>query len=211
MARAVSIPVTVKTRIGIDHQDSYEELTRFVGLVAAGGCQTFIVHARKAWLAGLSPRENREIPPLRYDLVWRLKQDFPALKIVLNGGIRTLDQVCHHLQKVDGVMIGREAYHHPYMLANADVLIFGDPTGRPRSRQALVEAFIPYAERQLAKGIALHHLTRPLSGLFRDQAGARRWRRLLSEHAGRSGDGVAVLQEALAQVATSRPLAAFAE
>lgn len=180
MRAAASIPVTVKTRIGIDDRDSYEDLAAFVQRVAASGCGTFVVHARKAWLTGLSPKENRDVPPLRYDVVERLKQDFPGLTVVLNGGVTSLEQVRHHLDRLDGVMVGREAYHNPYLLADADGEIFGDPRA-PLTRRAIVEAFLPYAARELERGARLSHLTRHLTGLYLGQPGARAWRRRVSE------------------------------
>lgn len=148
--------------------------------MAASGCGTFVVHARKAWLTGLSPKENRDVPPLRYDVVERLKQDFPGLTVVLNGGVTSLEQVRHHLDRLDGVMVGREAYHNPYLLADADGEIFDDP-GAPVTRRAIVEAFLPYAARELERGARLSHLTRHLTGLYLGQPGARAWRRRVSE------------------------------
>ena len=157
MKAAVAIPVTVKTRIGIDHRDSYEELVEFVAQIAAAGCDALIVHARKAWLQGLSPKENRDIPPLRYDVVERLKGDFPALSISLNGGVTTLAQASDLLTRLDGVMIGREAYQSPWVLAEADRVIFGD-TDPPPTRRGVLEAFLPYVERNLAdRGAAECH------------------------------------------------------
>src|SRR5690606_20439233 len=146
MREAVSIPVTVKHRIGIDDQDDYEDLTRFVDTVAGAGCRTFIVHARKAWLQGLSPKENREVPPLSYPRVYRLKEDFPELEIIINGGIDTLDAAQEHCQKLDGVMLGREVYHNPYVLAEVDRLFFGDSTTVP-SREEVLRAYADYSAR----------------------------------------------------------------
>ena len=180
MKSAVSIPVTVKTRIGIDDQDSYEALAAFIHTVSSHGCDTVIVHARKAWLTGLSPKQNRDVPPLRYDIVRRLKQDFPALTIVLNGGVTSLAQAREHLTALDGVMIGREAYHNPYMLAGADGGIFGDQ-GSARTRREIVEAYLPYVARELERGTRLAHLTRHMTGLYLGQPGARAWRRGVSE------------------------------
>ncbi len=188
MVSAVGIPVTVKTRIGIDDQDSYEALAAFVERVAAVGCQTFIVHARKAWLNGLSPRQNRHVPPLRYEVVRQLKRDFPHLRIVVNGGITSLHQVEQHLSRLDGVMVGREAYHNPYMLAAADRRVFGDQ-GAPATRREIVEAFLPYVALELARGARLAHLTRHLTGLYFGEPGARAWRRALSELAVIDGAG----------------------
>ena len=199
MRAAVDLPVTVKTRIGIDECDSYEALTDFVGRVAGGGCEVFIVHARKAWLHGLSPKENREIPPLRYDLVYRLKQDFPDLTIILNGGLRTLDQAKDELRRVDGVMIGRAAYENPYLLAGVDRRFFGSDAPPP-SRYQVIRAFLPYVEKQLQQGTPLHCMTRHVLGLFQGIPGARAWRRHLSEHAHRRGAGVEVLEGALRQI-----------
>ena len=157
MRDAVSLPITVKHRIGIDERDSYDELRDFVGTVAEAGCGVFIVHARKAWLQGLSPRENREVPPLRYDRVTRLKRDFPELRIVINGGVTSLDQTESLLRELDGVMIGREAYHNPWLLADADRRIFGVAGPQP-SRHEVLERFIPFAERELAGGVPLGRL-----------------------------------------------------
>jgi len=195
MAGAVSLPVTVKTRIGIDEQDSYEDLARFIDRVSSGGCRTFIVHARKAWLKGLSPKENREIPPLRYDVVERIKKDYPSLEIVLNGGVADLDQAERHLERLDGVMIGRAAYHQPYLLAEADRRFFGDR--RPvLSRREVIEALLPYVEAELGLGVRLHAITRHILGLYHAMPGGRAWRRHLSEHAAKPNAGTDVLLRA---------------
>jgi tRNA-dihydrouridine synthase A len=200
MQRAVAIPVTVKCRIGIDTSDSLEALTAFVATVAeAGGCRTFIIHARIALLQGLSPKENREIPPLDYERVYALKQRFPQLEIIINGGITSLRECQSHLQHVDGVMLGREAYHNPWLLKDVDALLYGRPA-QALSRTEVLQLFFPYVERQLSEGLALHHMTRHILGLFQGQAGGRRFRRHLSEHAHRSGAGLDVLQAALACV-----------
>jgi len=199
MRQAVAVPVTVKHRIGIDAHDSYSELCHFVGTLAEAGCGVFIVHARKAWLLGLSPKENREVPPLRYEVVYRLKQDFPQLQILLNGGITTLEQAAEHLRHLDGVMIGREAYQNPWMLAEADRYIFGEDRG-PVSRQAVLDAYLPFVAQALAEGVALGHITRHLLGLFQGVPGARAWRRYLSEQAHRPGAGLEVLRQAAQQV-----------
>ncbi|MBT9099241.1 tRNA dihydrouridine(20/20a) synthase DusA [Methylovulum psychrotolerans] len=196
MAAAVTIPVTVKSRIGIDDKDSYEELVHFVGTVAAAGCRTFIVHARKAWLSGLSPKENREIPPLRYDVVYQLKIDFPHLEIILNGGVTSLAQAETILEQVDGVMIGREAYQNPFILAEADQRLFADNRAS-LSRGEAIHALLPYISGQLALGLRLHSVTRHILGLFHEQYGARGWRRYLSEHANKPGADEAVLLQAL--------------
>lgn len=183
MQAAVSLPVTVKCRIGIDRSDRDEDLFAFVETVAAAGCRQFTVHARKAWLDGLSPRENREIPPLRHDTVHRLKRLRPELEIVINGGITDLDQALAQLEHVDGVMIGRAAYHSPWLLAEADRLMFGQAAESP-SRAAVLAAYVDYMQVQLAAGTPPSALTRPLLGLFQGQPGARAWRRDLSTPTG---------------------------
>ena len=192
IASSVSIPVTVKTRTGIDNQDSYEHLHHFISTVAAGGCRTFILHARKAWLQGLS----REIPPLNYDMVYRIKQDFPDLEIIINGGIQSLEQANGHLQHIDGVMIGRAVCHNPYLLATADRIIFGN-TAHLYTRTEILERFISYAEAQLSQGIYLHQMLRHLLGLFQGQPGARIWRRYLSENMYDNHSGIEVIEDAL--------------
>lgn len=200
MREACDLPVTVKTRIGIDHKDSYEELAQFVDSVAAAGCETFIIHARKAWLSGLSPKQNREIPPLDYDRVFRLKRDFPHLRIVLNGGVPSLEAAAAHLAEgVDGVMIGRSAYQDPYLLAEADRCFFDDPSPAP-SREAVARAMLPYAEAAMARGVPVKSITRHMLGLFNGLPGARLWRRHLSENAHRPGAGPKMIEDALAKV-----------
>tara|TARA_R110002049_G_scaffold134756_12_gene294323 strand:- start:97 stop:1086 length:990 start_codon:yes stop_codon:yes gene_type:complete len=200
MVQNCDIPVTVKHRIGIDDMESYTELQAFVEPVAAAGCSVFIVHARKAWLQGLSPKENREIPPLNYDWVYRLKADYPHLTIVINGGIQTLDECQLHLQHVDGVMLGREAYQNPWMLADVDEILFG--MDKPaESRDDIIAALLPYAKAQLARGASLNHITRHILGLYQGVPGARKFRRHLSENAYRKGAGVEVLEQAWALVA----------
>jgi tRNA-dihydrouridine synthase A len=195
MTATVSIPVTVKTRIGIDRRDSLDELCRFVDTVAAGGCRTLIIHARKAWLQGLSPRQNRNVPPLDYDRVYRVKAEFPHLEIIINGGIHTLEAAREQLDRVDGAMIGRAVCSDPYLLARADAVCFGDPRPSP-SRREILDRYMRYAEAQLARGVSLHNMTRHLLGLFQGQAGARAFRRHLSEKAVRPEAGVEVLTEA---------------
>jgi tRNA-dihydrouridine synthase A len=199
MRDVCDIPVTVKHRIGIDHMESYEELLAFVEPVAAAGCEVFIVHARKAWLQGLSPKQNREIPPLNYAWVYRLKRDFPHLTIVLNGGLRTLEDCQTHLRHVDGVMLGREAYQNPWLLAEVDAVLFG--MDKPaQSRDDVIAALLPYAQRQIARGAQLNHITRHILGLYQGVPGARKFRRHLSENAYRKGAGPEVLAEAHALV-----------
>ena len=180
MQEAVAIPVTVKSRIGIDDKDSYQELVNFINTVAEASCATFILHARKAWLSGLSPKQNRTVPPLRYDVVMQIKQDFPDLEIIINGGITSLEQSADLLQSVDGVMIGREAYHNPYILAEMDRMIYHQP-GDYRTRYEVVIAMLPYIKEQLANGVRLHSITRHMLGLFHGIKGAKAWRRHLSE------------------------------
>ncbi|MFP4161905.1 MAG: tRNA dihydrouridine(20/20a) synthase DusA, partial [Ectothiorhodospira sp.] len=195
MKAAVEIPVTVKCRIGIDDLDSEAHLFRFVDRVASAGCDLFIVHARKAWLQGLSPKQNREIPPLCYERVHRLKAAFPQQTVVINGGLATVEQMQAQLAHVDGVMVGREAYHNPYMLAGVDAALYGDEGPVP-TRHQVVERFLPYVEARLAEGLPLQTMTRHILGLFQGVPGARAWRRHLSEHAHRPGAGAEVIRQA---------------
>lgn len=200
MKDVVDIPVTVKTRIGIDDMDSYEFLTDFISLVSEkGGCEQFTIHARKAWLSGLSPKENREIPPLDYPRAYQLKKDFPHLVIAVNGGVKTLAEAKEHLQHLDGVMIGREAYQSPYLLAEVDQQIFGLDTPI-KKRSQVVEEMYPYIERELANGAYLGHITRHMLGIFQSMPGARQWRRYISENAHKAGSGIEVVQAALAKI-----------
>jgi tRNA-dihydrouridine synthase A len=196
MKAEVKLPVTVKTRIGIDDRDSYGELVDFVGQVAEAGCDALIVHARKAWLQGLSPKENREIPPLRYDVVLSLKRDFPRLPMAINGGIQTLEAAAGFLAELDGVMIGREAYQNPWMLAEADRSIFGDQAHAP-TRHEVVVSYVAYVEHQLAAGVPLGAMSRHILGLFQGQPGARAWRRHISERAHVPGAGAGILTGAV--------------
>ena len=195
MIAASGLPVTVKTRIGIDHRDRYEDLAGFVSAIAAAGCRTVVIHARKAWLRGLSPKENREIPPLRYDVVYRLKADFPALEIVVNGGIVSIGEVLAHNARVDGSMMGREAYRNPFVLADADRRVFGGAGPEPH-RVEVAERMLAYAQREIGRGTRLRRITRHMLGLFHATNGARRWRRHLSIEAPRRNDA-AVIGEAL--------------
>ncbi len=195
MAEVVQVPVTVKHRIGIDERDSYGELVDFVGTVAEAGCGVFIVHARKAWLQGLSPKENREIPPLRYEVVRQLKRDFPRLQIVINGGIKTLEQTETLLTTLDGVMIGREAYHNPWILAEADARVFGAGTAK-RTRRQVLEDFLPFVQREQAAGVPFGRLSRHILGLYQGVPGARAWRRHISERAHLPGADGAILRQA---------------
>jgi tRNA-dihydrouridine synthase A len=197
MNQAVAIPVTVKSRIGVDERDSYEELVSFVEKVSKAGCKSFIIHARKAWLSGLSPKQNREIPPLNYDFVYRLKTDFPHLEIIVNGGITCLEQAENLLERVDGVMVGREAYQNPYLLAEIDQRIFNQ-VNPIRSRHEIMGLLLPYIEEQLQNGVRLNSITRHVLGLFHGEPGARAWRRHLSENATAPNAGIKVVQDALA-------------
>lgn len=199
MQDACSLPVTVKCRIGIDDQDDYHDLQRFIETVHRAGCDVFIVHARKAWLKGLSPKENREIPPLNYPRVYQLKQDFPQLEIVINGGLTTLDACEAQLAHVDGVMVGREAYHNPMLLADVDLRLYGDDHPVP-TREAVIHKMVEYVEAEYRKGLPIKHITRHMLGLFHGIPGGRRWRRILSENAPRANATPALLIEALQAV-----------
>ena len=194
MRAAVSIPVTVKCRIGVDDQDPEDSLRALIDACAAAGVSVFAVHARKAWLEGLSPKENRDVPPLDYPLVYRVKQERPGLTILVNGGIENLDQAEAHLRHVDGVMLGRAAYHNPMLLAEVDARFFD---GAPVDVDAAVETYADHVARQLMQGARLHPLIRPMLNLYNGKPGARLFRRHLSEHAVRDGAGISVLQEAL--------------
>ena len=196
MVDSVTIPVTVKQRIGIDHLDSYQLLRDFVGRLSLAGSRTFIVHARKAWLQGLSPKENREIPPLSYATVYRLKRDFPELEIIINGGITSIEACEEHLALVDGVMIGREAYHNPWLLAQVDARLFGEETPVP-TRDQVIAQLLPFVELELAAGVPLNRITRHILGLFHGQPGARAWRRYLSNHSYKSDADSDVIVKAL--------------
>ena len=216
MQDAVSIPVSIKCRIGVDEFDSWEFFTDFVQTIREAGCRVFIIHARKAWLQGLSPKENREVPPLHYDFVHRLKAEMPDLNISINGGIKTLDQVEEQLQDLDGVMVGREAYENPWFLRDADERIFkdvrpesADPAdiiagkARPATRKALLEAYLPYVEKQTAEGCPATILVRHLYGLFTGLPGARKFRQMLSNNAPRAaqhGGAAALIRTAMGLV-----------
>ena len=203
MRDSCDIPVTVKHRIGIDDQDSYEHMRDFVATVAEAGCEVFIVHARKAILQGLSPKENREVPPLKYDYVYRLKQDLPQLEILLNGGLKTHEESLQCLQHLDGVMVGREAYQNPGILLDVDALYFESAAAAPKppvSKADVIRRLYPYIEEQLGKGATLHHISRHTLGLFNAQKGARLYRRHLSENAHKKGAGPEVMEQALAFV-----------
>jgi tRNA-dihydrouridine synthase A len=200
MRSACNIPITIKTRIGIDDDDNYEFLRNFVAINIDAGCTTYIVHARKAILSGLSPKENRLVPPLNYPRVYRLKKEFPQLQIILNGGVASIDDCREHLRHVDGVMIGRQAYHQPWFLTELEQEFGGCAVVGKITREDAIQQMIPYIERELAQGAELKHITRHLLGLFAGQPGARAWRRYLSEYAHLSGAGVEVLLHALAKL-----------
>jgi tRNA-dihydrouridine synthase A len=196
MQAEVDIPVTVKSRIGIDDMDEYADLTRFIDVVAASGCDTFIVHARKAWLKGLSPKQNRDVPPLMYDRVYQLKQQFPDLHISLNGGVKTLDDVQLHLQHLDGVMVGREVYSNPYILAEVDKRFYQN-NSVSKTRAEVVMAMLPYVEQQISLGVRPWSIARHMLGLFQGQPGGRIWRRYLSQNGTKANVGVELLTDAL--------------
>lgn len=199
MAGTVRIPVTVKHRIGIDDRDSYEDMANFVAIVSEAGCQHFSVHARKAWLQGLSPKENRTIPPLRYEEVYRLKAEFPHLFIEINGGFTSLERAKEQLDKVDAVMIGRAAYDTPYIFAAADRELYGEDV-TPPTRREVVEAMLPYIDLWVSRGVKLNSITRHLLQLFAGQPGTKAWKRYLSENAHLPGAGVEVVRSALEKV-----------
>ena len=195
MQANTALPVTVKTRLGIDNRDSYAELCEFIQAIITSGCRTVILHARKALLNGLSPKENREIPELRYDMVYRVKKDFPDTEIIINGGFENLQDIKAQFEHVDGVMVGRAAYHNPCMLTNIDNEIFNEKTGNKNPAEILDE-YMGYVERELHKGVPLKHLTKHVLGLFHGQPGARRFRRYLSENACRQDADIGVLRQA---------------
>lgn len=195
MQAAVDIPVTVKCRIGVDEQEPREALWKLVEKSANAGCSVFLVHARKAWLKGLSPKENRNVPPLDYELVYQLKQDFPELDIIINGGIETLAQCQYHLEYVDGVMMGREVYSNPYVLSQVDQLLYND-SALPRSRDSIMHDYIAYIETQLEQGCRLNQLSKHAVGLYHGEPRSRLWRRHISENAHLPGSGVEVLHDA---------------
>jgi len=194
MRDAVDVPVTVKCRLGVDDDHDYDRFLAFIDRVAAAGCETFFVHARNAWLKGLSPKENRDVPPLRYDWAYRLKRDRPALQVVVNGGIDDIDESLQHLQHSDGVMLGRAAYHDPYLLHRLDHALFG---GVHKDRYELLQSLRPYVESQLASGVSLKHITRHILGLFHAQPGGRAFRQVLSEGSHRPDADWSLVEEAM--------------
>ena len=199
MMTSVSLPVTIKCRIGIDDRDSQRELEDFIGTVANAGCDTFIVHARKAILSGLSPKENREIPPLNYDSVFAVKQAFPELSIIINGGIKTIEDAESLLKKTDGVMLGREAYQNPFILNEVDAVFFGTATN-VQTRTETLQKFMPYIEQELERGTPLHHMTRHILGLYKGQKGGKNFRRHLSENSYKKTADIGVLLDAISYV-----------
>lgn len=200
MANAVRVPVTLKCRIGVDDQNPQEALRAIIAATKAAGTRQYVLHARKAWLKGLSPKQNRERPPLNYELVYIIKQENPDCTIIINGGIDTIDACKEHLAHVDGVMLGRAAYQNPDILADVDAELFG---GAPNSVEAAVESYIPYIEEKLAEGVPLNAIVRHMLGLFSGRPGARQFRRFLSENATRKGANIDVLRRALAPVMPS--------
>jgi tRNA-dihydrouridine synthase A len=203
MIEASSLPITVKHRIGVDDYDSYDFLCQFVGTVADAGCNTFLVHARKAWLKGLSPKQNREVPELNYERVYQLKKDFPNIEIIINGGITTLEESAVHLNKIDGVMMGREAYTNPYLLSDVDKLIYGSKTPT-KTREDIAEQFLQYVDNEMSKGVKLHAMTRHILGLFHGMPGARQFRRYISENAYKPASTIDVLTTALKATSEER-------
>jgi len=195
MQDAVTVPVTIKTRLGVDEHESYGWFRDFVGRVAETGCGVFLIHARKAWLSGLSPKQNREVPVLRYDWVYRLKREFPELSVVLNGGVTTVADALHHLQHVDGVMLGRAAYHDPWLLAELQQRLFGKRGAA--SRDEAVQLLSDYIARQNALGVPVKHISRHVLGLYRGQPGAKHWRRFISQHAHLDAQNDRLLLQAL--------------
>jgi tRNA-dihydrouridine synthase A len=208
MRDAVKIPVTVKCRIGVDDQPESEPLDYFVDAVARAGCRTFVVHARKAWLKGLSPRANRDVPPLNYERVYRLKRDHPSLEIVINGGIRSLAEAEDHLRHVDGVMLGRAAYEQPYLLIDVDRRFFGNKDVPPRSREDVIAEYLPYIQREIAAGARLAEISRHMLGLYHGQYGGSRFRRALSENMHRPDAAASLLERALSTTVPPRQLIA---
>jgi tRNA-dihydrouridine synthase A len=198
MRTACSLPVTIKCRVGIDDQDSDDFLQEFIETTATSGSSTYILHARIAVLQGLSPKENREIPPLQYDRVYRMKAKYPDLNIIINGGIKLIEECSYHLTQVDGVMMGREAYQNPYLLAQVDHKLFNAQGVTIPTRAEIVERYLPYIAAELAKGTPLHHMTRHILGLYKGEPGGRLFRRHLSDNAWRKGADIAVLEAACA-------------
>jgi tRNA-dihydrouridine synthase A len=200
MRETVNIPVTVKCRIGVDHDDSYEFLRNFIDTVHNEGCNTFIIHARKAWLTGLNPKQNREIPELDYERVYQIKKDYPQLNVVINGGIQTLAEMQHHLNHVDGVMIGRQAYKHPQSLLTLDQFIFNDPTNEALNIEQVIIDYAKYIEKNMQQGVPFNSMSKHVLNLFQSVPGAKQWRRYLSENMHKSDAGIHTLFAALEKI-----------
>ncbi len=200
MQAAVNIPVTVKNRIAIDDMEEEDTLRRFLSIVSNSGCKTFIVHARKAWLKGLSPKQNRDVPPLNYELVYQMKREFPELELIINGGIETLEECSAHLGHIDGVMVGREAYHNPYLMTDVDHGIYDEAKHNKPTRMEVLESYKEYMQQQMSEGVYLKSMSRHLLGLFTGEAGAKAWRRHISENAHKEGAGIEVIEKAAAYI-----------
>jgi len=196
MQDAVKIPVTVKNRLAIDEMEEEETLRNFLSIVSVAGCKTFVLHARKAWLKGLSPKQNRDVPPLNYELVYQMKHEFPDLEIIINGGIKSLDDSTVHLKQVDGVMLGREVYHNPYLMTQVDQQIYADKSEQSKSRLEVLESYMNYMRQQMSEGVYLKSMSRHLLGLFAGEQGAKAWRRYISENAHKEGAGIEVIEKA---------------
>jgi tRNA-dihydrouridine synthase A len=199
MNNAVSIPVTIKARLGVDDVDSYEHVAGFIACVSESGCNVFYMHARKAWLSGLSPKQNRNVPPLNYKMVSQLATDFPAIEFIINGGITSIDEILSHLNQLNGVMLGRHLYDNPFILNNVDRLLFND-SSHQYTRQQILEQYLDYAELQLTRGVALHSLTRHILGLFHGQSGARQWRRTLMENSRANHENIHAIRQAMLNI-----------
>ena len=202
MQAAVDIPVTVKNRIAIDEMEEEESLRRFLSIVSEAGCETFIVHARKAWLKGLSPKQNRDVPPLNYELVYQMKREFPQLELIINGGIKTIEESKKHLAQVDGVMVGREAYHNPYIMTEVDQHIYEDDFYDYRSRIDVLNVYMEYMKQQISEGVYVKSMSRHLLGLFSGEKGAKAWRRYISENAHKPESGIEVVKKAASFIET---------
>ncbi|MBV32925.1 MAG: tRNA dihydrouridine(20/20a) synthase DusA [Porticoccaceae bacterium] len=202
MLDAVELPITIKHRLGVDDLDSYDFLRDFIGSISETGCKVFILHARKAWLTGISPKENRELPPLDYERVYQVKNDFPHLSIIINGGIANIEEASAHLRKTDGVMMGRAAYHNPYVLAGVDQLVFGSDR-TIKTREQIADEFTQFVEEELANGVPLHAMTRHILGLFHGMRNGKRFRRYLTENACNANAQIGVLHEAISRVRTA--------
>jgi len=202
MLDAVELPITIKHRLGVDDLDSYDFLRDFIGSISETGCKVFILHARKAWLTGISPKENRELPPLDYERVYQVKNDFPHLSIILNGGIANMEDASVHLRKTDGVMMGRAAYHNPYVLASVDQLIFGSDR-TIKTREQIADEFTQFVEEELSNGVPLYAMTRHILGLFHGMRNGKRFRRYLTENACNANAQIGVLHEAISRVTTA--------